>query len=254
MSTESGIRDFRGPDGIWTRNPEAEKRAFEAYARFTSDPGEFWEETLTRPPAWIEHIETSRPNAGHLALQQLEEMGILKHTITQNIDALHERAGTRNLLEYHGNLFKLRCPGCSVRYPRQDYDLARLLETGCLPPRCKSCGGAVKPDVVYFGEPIPTDVAERSMLEALAADVMLVCGTSATVYPFAALPRLAGRAYDVAQTGVVFAGAGKPRAIVIEVNAEPTPLTEEGVSSYFIRGRTGEILPRIAEAVREMRL
>lgn len=250
MSTESGIRDFRGPDGIWTKDPEAEKRAFEAYARFTSEPGAFWEDTLRRPPAWISHIETTQPNPGHQALSELERMGILKWTITQNIDGLHEKAGTKNLLEYHGSLFKLRCPACGVRYQRQDYDLPRLLETGSLPPRCKSCNGAVKPDVVYFGEPIPMDVAEQSMVEALRADVMLVCGTSATVYPFANLPRLAGRAFDRAAGGVVFAEMGSPRATVIEVNFEPTPLTHEGVSSYFIQGKTGEILPRIVDAVK----
>jgi NAD-dependent deacetylase len=245
MSTESGIRDFRGPDGIWTRDPEAEKRAFEAYAKFTSDPRAFWEDTLRRPPGWISHIETAQPNPGHVALHELEKMGILKWTITQNIDGLHEKAGTQNLLEYHGSLFKLRCPACSVRYKREDYDLLRLLETGSLPPSCKSCGAAVKPDVVYFGEPIPVDVAEQSMIEALRADVVLVCGTSATVYPFANLPRLAGRALGRGNDGAIFADMGRPGATLIEVNFEPTPLTEEGVSSYFIQGKTGEILPRI---------
>jgi NAD-dependent deacetylase len=251
MSTESGIRDFRGPDGIWTRDPEAEKRAFEAYAMFSRDPRAFWEDTLKNPPAWISHIETTQPNPGHFALQALEQMGVLGWTITQNIDGLHEKAGTQNLLEYHGSLFKLRCPVCSVRYRREDYDLLHLLETGSLPPSCKSCGAAVKPDVVYFGEPIPTDVAEQSMIEAVRADVVLVCGTSATVYPFANLPRLAGRALERAAGGVVFADMGGPGATVIEVNFEPTPLTEEGVSTYFIQGKTGEILPRIADAVKK---
>jgi len=175
------------------------------------------------------------PNPGHLALAGLEEMGILKCVITQNVDGLHEKAGNKNLLEYHGNLFKMRCTSCMARFRRDEFDLEKLLQEGQLPPRCSKCGGVVKSDGVFFGEPIPRDVAEESLKEAQQCDLMLVCGTSAVVYPFASLPRVAKQRRGV---------------IVIEVNADPTPLTQEGISDYLIQGKTGEVLPGIVEQVR----
>ena len=239
ISTESGIRDYRGPSGVWTKDPEAERRAYQGYQEFMADPKKWWENVLTSPrPVFLGDLEKAMPNAGHYALAELEEMGILKCTITQNVDALHEKAGTKNLLEYHGSVIKLRCVSCGLRFRRGEFDLEKLAQENQLPPRCPKCQGVIKSDGVFFGEPIPSDVANQSLEEAWKCDLMFICGTSAVVYPFASLPRIAR------QRGTV---------TIIEVNAEPTPLTEEGVSDYLIQGKTGEILPRILEEVKKIR-
>jgi len=236
VSTESGIPDFRGPSGIWTKDPEAERRAYEAYSLFLRDPKSFWEDLLSRPSA-LGDLERAQPNPSHYALAELEEMGILKCVITQNVDGLHEKAGSKNVVEFHGSVFKLRCVDCGSRYPRSDFDLLSMKERKQLPPLCKRCGGVLKPDVVYFTEPIPQDVIARSLEEVRKCDVMLVCGTSLVVYPAAELPRLAKRKM--------------PPATVIEVNLEPTSATFDGTSDYFLQGKTGEILPKIVEAVKK---
>jgi len=254
MSTESGIQDFRGPDGIWTKDPEAEKRAYQTYHKFLRNPKEYWEDMLSgRSP--LGNLENIKPNPGHYALVELEGMGILKSVLTQNIDGLHEKAGTKRVLEYHGSVLKLRCPSCGLRFKRDEYDLKGLMLAEQLPPRCIKCGGAIKSDVVHFNEPIPSDVAHESLEEAWKCDLMLVCGTSAVVYPFAQLPRIA-RQRRVEQERKTESGLhfvkNEATTMIIEVNAEPTPLTIEGISDYLIQGRTAEILPKISEAVKEM--
>ena len=229
ISTESGVPDFRGPSGIWTKNPEAERRAYQGYQRFLEDPEHWWEERLASP-SLLGELEKVMPNPGHFALAELERFGILKSVITQNVDALHEKAGTKNLLEYHGSFLKLRCISCGSRFRQDEFDLEELIREKRLPPHCPKCRGIIKTDGVAFGEPIPSDVAHQSLEEAQRCDLMLICGTSAVVYPFASLPRIAKQ---------------KEAVTIIEVNAEPTPLTEEGISDYLIQGKTGEILPRI---------
>jgi len=237
MSTESGIPDFRGPSGIWTKNPEAERRAYQSYQEFLEDPKKWWEERLAGP-SLLGDLAKAMPNPGHHALTELEELGILNCVITQNIDALHEKAGTKNLLEYHGSAVKLRCMSCGLRFRRDEFDLEKLIRENQLPPRCPTCQGVIKSDTVGFGEPIPSDVAHQSLEEAWKCDLMLICGTSAVVYPFANLPRIAKQ---------------RGAAIIIEVNAEPTPLTEERISDYLIQGKTGEILPSLVEEVKRIR-
>lgn len=237
VSTESGIPDFRGPSGIWTRNPEAERRAYEVYSLFLRDPKRFWEEHLSSSSLLESYIEKAQPNPSHLALAELEGMGILKCVITQNIDGLHEKAGSKNVIEFHGSIYKLRCIDCGTRYPKSAFDLIALRDRGELPPLCRLCGGALKPDVVYFTEPIPRDVIARSLEEVRKCDVMLICGSSLVVYPAAELPRLAKRKL--------------PPASIIEVNLEPTSITIEGVSDYFLQGKTGEILPKIVDEVKK---
>jgi len=249
ISTESGIPDFRGPSGVWTKDPEAERRAYETYPRFLEDPKGWWEELLASPRSPIERWKNAKPNPGHYALAELEQMGILKWTITQNIDGLHERAGTKNLLEYHGSALKLRCPGCNLRFSADEFDIEKLRAEDRLPPRCPECGGVMKPDVVYFGEPIPSDVAYRSVEEAGKCDVMLVCGTSAVVYPFASLPRIAAQC----DAEYPYAGERASTVTIIEINAESTALTYDGISSYLIQGNTGEVLPEIVDAVKHIR-
>ncbi len=238
ISTESGIPDFRGPSGVWTRNPDAERRAYRSYDKFLADPKGWWEDRFFGPSV-LGDLEKATPNAGHFALAELEQMDVLKCVITQNVDGLHEKAGTRRLLEYHGSINKLRCVECCQRFHTEEYDLGKLMEEGKLPPVCKSCGGTVKIDTVSFGEPIPSDVARESDAEARRCDMMLICGTSAVVYPFADLPRVARR-------------RGKA-VVIVEINAEPTPLTHEGISDFLVQGKTGEVLPALVEEVKKIR-
>ena len=256
ISTESGIPDFRGPQGVWTKNPEAEKRAYLGYQRFLEDPKGWWQERLSARTSALGELSAVTPNAGHHAIAELEKMGIIKCVITQNVDALHEKAGSKNLYEYHGSYAKLRCVSCNARFRREEFDLEKLLKEDQLPPHCPVCQGIVKGDTVGFGEPIPSDVARHSLEEAWRCDLMLICGTSAVVYPFANLPRIA-RQRTVEQErktqAGIYAVERKPAVRIIEINAEPTPLTHEMISDYIITGKTGEILPRIVEEVKKMR-
>jgi NAD-dependent deacetylase len=254
ISTESGIPDFRGPSGVWTRNPEAERRAYRSYDKFKEDPKAWWEERLTSPSV-LGDLEKAMPNQGHYALAELESMGILKCVITQNVDALHEKAGNKNLLEYHGSILKLRCVSCGSRSRRDEFDLEGLMVENRLPPICPKCGGIIKTDGVAFGEPIPGDVAQQSLGEARKCDLMLICGTSAVVYPFAQLPRFARQRKKEAEreTGTALHALEKPlTATIIEVNAEPTPLTEEAISDYLIEGKTSEILPKLVAEIKRL--
>jgi len=239
ISTESGIPDFRGPQGIWTRNPEAERKAYQSYQKFINDPKRYWEERLSedRDHGWWGELERTQPNSGHYALAKLEKTGILKRILTQNVDGLHLKAGSRKIIEYHGSIFKLRCTSCVSRFKRETIDLRQLKREDKLPPRCPKCGGIIKGDGVSFGEPIPRDVYQQSINEVELCDVMLICGTSAVVTPFANLPRISRR---------------REATIIIEVNLEPTPLTNS-ISDYLIQGKTGELLPKIVETIETIR-
>ena len=255
ISTESGIPDFRGPSGIWIKDPEAERRAYQSYGKFLEDPKGYWEERLCAPTL-LGDLEKAEPNPGHYALAGLEKMGVLKCLITQNIDGLHEKAGSRNIIEFHGSYFKLRCGECGSRFSVKEIDLEKLKKEEKLPPLCK-CGGVIKSDIVHFREPIPADAAKRSQEEAWKCDIMLICGTSAVVYPFAQLPRLARKRMVEKETKTesgLFLVKRVPASTIIEVNAEPTPLTEEGISDYIIQGKTGEILPEILQEVKRIRI
>ncbi|MFC2039243.1 NAD-dependent deacetylase [Chloroflexota bacterium] len=258
MSTESGIPDFRGPDGVWTKHPEAEIQAYEHYGELLRDPKAHWERILQPESVFGELARFGEypPNPGHYALAELEKLGILKILITQNVDGLHQKAGSQNVIEYHGSMVKLRCMSCGSRFDRREFDLERLRREGELPPRCVSCKGVLKYDGVYFREPIPSDVAHRSVEEAWKCDLMLICGTSAVVFPFAQLPRTAReRKTDrerKTETGL-YTVERIPTLTIIEVNGEPTPLTEQKISDYLIQGRTGEILPKMVEEVERIR-
>jgi len=253
ISTESGIPDFRGPSGIWRKDLQAEKKAYQSYEKFLEDPKGYWEDRLSTP-SLLGDLEEAKPNPGHYALAELEKMGILKCLITQNIDGLHEKAGSRNLIEYHGSYFKLRCSKCGSRSGIKEIDLEQLREEEKLPPLCK-CGGVIKSDIVHFKEPIPIDAAKRSQEEAWKCDVMLICGTSAVVYPFAQLPRLAKKHMteeEIKMESGLYLVKQVPFTTIIEVNAEPTPLTEEGISNYLIQGKAGEILPGIVQEAKRL--
>lgn len=258
MSTESGIHDFRGPDGIWTKHPEAEADAYKAYDDLRRNPKQHWENILT-PGSFFslfDEVMKAEPNRGHQALAELEEMGIIKLVITQNVDSLHEKAGSQNVIEYHGGISKLRCMSCGTRYRREEYDLEKLKAEDRLPPQCPRCQGVIKHDGVYFGEAIPADAAQASIEAAMKCDVMLICGTSAVVYPFAQLPRLArerGAGRHLHSEWGLHVPEKRSEVAIIEVNAEATPLTYEGVSDYLIQGRTGEILTSLVEEVRRLK-
>ncbi len=244
MSTESEIPDFRGPKGIWTTNKDAEAKAYQRYELFLNDPRAYWEELLGLRGvygAFHEQIRQAQPNPGHYALAELEALGILKCVITQNIDGLHKKAGSQRVLEYHGSVNAVRCLSCGSRFAREEISLDEL------PPRCQ-CGAVLKDDVVHFKEPIPLDVMTESENEALHCDLMLICGTSAVVYPFANLPRMA-RSHSSGLVPSLGVTGRRTTVKIIEVNADPTPLTHEGISDYLIQGKTGETLPRIVEEV-----
>ena len=225
ISVESGIPPFRGPGGLWTRFGEP---PMDGYQRFLADPKRWWEERLRRLETGelAQTIFKAKPNPGHYALAELERLGVLKTLITQNIDDLHNRAGSRNVLEIHGNIYKLRCLNCLSRFPLEGFDLSEL------PPRCPNCGGLVKSDTVMFGEPIPSDVLNRCLEEAGKSDCMLVIGTSAVVYPAAGLPLI------VKRNG----GA------LIEVNPNETELSP--LCDVIIRASSGRALPRLVEEVK----
>ncbi|HZP41554.1 MAG TPA: Sir2 family NAD-dependent protein deacetylase [Candidatus Binatia bacterium] len=229
LSVESGIPPFRGPGGLWTRHGEP---PMNGYQRFLEDPRKAWEDRLNPSgpmrELW-EALAAARPNPAHLALVALEELGVLKCTITQNVDDLHRAAGTRELLEVHGNATLIRCIACVARYPREAIDFAEL------PPRCPRCQGILKSDTVSFGEPIPPDVLERCFVESERADCMLVAGTSATVYPAAQFP------IAIQQRG----------GDLVEVNTYDSEITP--LCRVALRGPAGEMLPRLVERVRALR-
>lgn len=228
VSVESGIRPFRGPGGLWTEHGEP---PMVGYQRFLADPKGAWERTIKREGylrEMYEAFETAKPNPGHYALADLERIRVLKYLITQNVDNFHRASGNKNVAEIHGNALLLRCINCSARYNREEIPLS--LER--LPPHCPRCGGIVKNDGVYFGEPIPPDVLDTCEEEVSKCDCMLLAGTSGFVYPAAGFP------HKVKMRG----------GSLIEVGPYGTDLTY--VCNVVLRGRSGEVLPRLADRVK----
>jgi NAD-dependent deacetylase len=228
LSVESGIPPFRGPGGLWTKYGEP---PLDGYQRFLRDPRVAWLERLSPRESWAvalhETLTRARPNAGHFAFVELEKLGRCDALITQNIDDLHRQAGSRNLLEIHGNHRLLRCIACTRRFAEGEIEI----DERTLPPLCPACGGIVKGDTVHFGEPIPPDVL-RGCFEAVeAADCMIVAGTSATVYPAAEFP------FEVLRRG----GA------VVEVNPCESELS--AAATVSLRGPGGAVLARLASEV-----
>ncbi len=226
LSRESGIPTFRGEGGLWTRFGEPPMNQYE---RFSADPRGWWLQRLqerARPSEFTEAISAARPNPGHLALAALEQLGVLKHIITQNVDNLHQQAGSVAVTEIHGNRTLLRCIGCGRREP------ARELTEEEVPPLCAVCGDIVKSDTVMFGEPIPVQALRTCEQQAQWCDVMIVVGTSGTVYPAAGYP-----------LQVLRAGGA-----LIEVNVEETPFTP--YAAAVLHGPSGELLPKVVERVR----
>ena len=228
LSVESGIPPFRGPGGLWTKHGEP---PLDGYQRFLRDPRRAWQERLSPSEGWAvalhETLAQARPNAGHLAFARLEKLGRCDALITQNVDDLHRQAGSRNLLEIHGNHRLLRCIGCMRRFAEGEL----AIDPQELPPRCPDCSGIVKGDTVHFGEPIPPDVL-RGCFEAVErADCMLVAGTSATVFPAAEFP------FEVLRRG----------GSVIEINPYESELTP--MATLSLRGPGGAVLAQLAAEV-----
>src|SRR5258707_11836851 len=222
ISTDSGIPDFRGPQGVWTKNPMAEKLSNIHY--YMADPE-------VRKASWKARMDhtawSAKPNAGHLALAALERQGKLHALITQNIDELHQLAGNspQKVIEVHGTMRRFMCWGCGMRGPMQL--VLERVRAGEPDPRCRDCGGILKSDTVSFGQQLVPEVIDRAMQAAGEADFFLAVGTSLQVYPVAG-------AVDLARS----AGAR-----VVIVNAQPAPF--DSVADAGFHGSISEILPAI---------
>jgi NAD-dependent deacetylase len=222
ISTDSGIPDFRGPRGVWTLNPKTERMSDIRY--YMSDPevrALSWQSRLAHP------VWSARPNAGHLALAALERQGKLHALVTQNIDGLHQRAGNRAslVIEVHGNLHSAVCLECGWRGPMQA--VLDRVRAGEVDPPCESCGGILKSDTISFGQPLVPDLIERAMAAATEADCLLAVGSSLQVYPVAAMVPTAKRA----------------GAVVIIVNAQPTPFDD--IADVRIADSISDVLPQL---------
>src|SRR5688572_1905607 len=222
ISTESGVPDFRGPQGLWTKNPKAEKLSNIHY--YMSDPEVrklAWQQRLDHP-AW-----QAQPNSGHRALAALERAGRLHALITQNIDGLHQKAGnsTDKVIEVHGTVHEYVCMSCNRRGPMQV--VLERVRGGEEDPPCRECGGILKSATISFGQSLVPELIDRAMRAAAEADVMLAVGSTLQVYPVAAaVPR---------------AQAAGARIVII--NAEPTGFDE--IADAVIQQRIGEVLPAI---------
>jgi NAD-dependent deacetylase len=216
VSAESGLATFRGPGGLWEGREPTELATPQAFA---ADPSTVW-----RFYAWRRaQAAAARPNPAHEALAALERRSEAFTLVTQNVDGLHERCGSSNVLRLHGSLWRLRCTGEGTERDDLRADL------GPLPPRC-DCGAMLRPGVVWFGEGLPPDILEQSMRAARGAALALVVGTSSLVYPAAELPRIARAA----------------GAYVVEVNPETTPLS--AAVDERLSGPAGLVLPALLEA------
>jgi NAD-dependent deacetylase len=225
ISTESGIPDFRGPQGVWTRDPQAEKMA--TIQHYMADPDvrkRAWQSRL-QSPAW-----TAEPNAGHRAIVVLERRGKLHTLITQNVDGLHAKAGSdpARIVEIHGTMREVVCMACNERAP-MERALARV-RAGEADPACRTCGGILKSATISFGQALVREDLMRAQRAAEACDLILAVGTTLAVFPIA---------------GVVPA-AKEAGARAIIVNAEATAMDD--LADVVLRGSIGEILPRLVGA------
>jgi len=217
ISVESGIPPFRGKGGIWEKFDPMEFAHIDA---FMKDPAKVWNVLIKEMK---ELVDTAVPNDGHLGLARLEELGILKTVITQNVDGLHQKAGNTDVIEFHGNFAWLKCMTCDKRVETNSVSMSQI------PPRCE-CGGILRPECIFFGEMIQSNHLLRSRQVASRCDIMLVIGTSAIVQPASFMPVISK------QSG----------AKVIEINPGKTPLTGN-ISDYLIMGKAGPVMKQIIE-------
>ena len=219
ISVESGIPPFRGKGGLWEKFDPMEVAHINS---FMKNPEKVWRLLISEMK---DLLVSAKPNPAHLGLARLEELGILKTVITQNIDGLHQMAGNKDVIEFHGSFAWLRCLDCGSRARTVEIDISQM------PPRC-DCGGIYRPECVFFGETIPMQDLDRSQIAASTCDLMLVVGTSAIVQPAAFMPVIAK------QSG----------ATVIEINPEPTPLTGT-TSTLLVPGKAGKTMKEITAEV-----
>ena len=216
ISAESGVPTFRGDDGIWKKFKAEELASFDAFIR---NPDLVWE--------WYKHrkqiIASVQPNAAHFALAEMEQRHKRVVVVTQNIDNLHRRAGSRTVYELHGNIDRNYCIACGTGASNEE--ILRQEHA----PRCVSCNGLIRPDVVWFGELLPVDVWNTSVEATEQADVFFSIGTTAIVYPAASLPTI----------------AKKTGAYLVEINIERTDLSRE--ADEVLIGKAGEILPQLLQ-------
>ncbi len=215
ISVESGIPPFRGENGLWNRYDTK----YLEIDFFLSHPGESWQKIKE---IFYEFFGKTQPNDAHRALARMEEHGMVRGVITQNIDNLHQEAGSRTVYEFHGNYQKLVCLSCFKSYKAREIDL------NVLPPRCERCQGVLKPDFILFGEAIPEPARTLSFDEAEKADVFLIIGSTGEVMPAASIPPLAR------QNG----------AAIVEVNVEPSNYTAS-ISDVFLQGKATEIMQKL---------
>jgi NAD-dependent deacetylase len=227
ISTESGIPDFRSPGGLWTRVDPGEF----SIDRFLQNPARFWKLHWDLKVSGDFDMSSAKPNPAHYALAKMEQMGILKCIITQNVDNLHQKAGSVEVVEFHGNMLRAVCMKCREVEPIEDVE-ARISSGEEDVPRCKKCLGVLKPDAVFFGEAIPSKALMVSQVQSQKCDVLLVVGTSLQVFPAAQIP--------------ITVKLKNPPAKVIEVNREPSALHQR-VSDVMVMGSAGEILSRLME-------
>jgi len=219
VSKESGVATWReAQTGIWARHRPEDLATPEA---FEADPELVWK--------WYVHLrelmEEAQPNPGHHALVELAGYFEDFCLITQNIDSLHHRAGSKDVVELHGSLARTKC------YP-ENRVVEEWQDDGRIPPRCPHCGGMLRPDIVWFGEQLPADAIDRAYEVARSCDVFFSVGTSSLVYPAADLP------FQALRRG----------ALVVEVNPDATPLSDQ--ADFVLRGPSGEILPQVVEALK----
>ena len=225
ISTESGIPDFRGPQGVWTRDPQAEKMA--TLQHYVADPEvrrRAWQNRLDSP-TW-----TAEPNAGHRALVVLERRGTLHTLITQNVDGLHQKAGSdpARIVEIHGTMREVVCLSCGER-AAMERALARV-RAGEADPPCRSCGGILKSATISFGQGLVREDLARAQQAAEASDLLLAIGSTLSVFPIAGVVPVAKEA----------------GARVVIVNAQPTAMDD--LADAVLRGAIGQILPRLVAA------
>ncbi len=221
ISVESGIPHFRGSQGLWEKYDPMEYATIEA---FRSNPYKIW--TMLRELSDL--VSGAKPNPGHFGLVELELIGKLSSVVTQNVDGLHQAAGSSSVIEFHGNGRNLVCISCRRRYSREE------IPPELFPPMC-ACLNILKPDVVFFGEMIPMHALLAAQSEVQDCDVMLVVGTSAEVEPAASLP------FKAKANG----------AIIVEVNPEPTQLSHT-VADITIHASASLVMPAIAEKVKQL--
>ena len=221
VSTESGIPDFRSPSGLWATFDPLEYGSIEA---FRADPLKVW--SFYKPR--VAMLTEAEPNPAHVALAELERRGFVEAVVTQNIDLLHGRAGSKEVVEVHGSIRTATCPGCGERYPLEQ--VLELLDDADA-PACPACGAILKPDVVFFGELLPPEAIERAYELSRRTRLLLVVGSALEVYPIAGLPE---------ET----LAAGGALAIV---NHGRTPY--DGRAVLRVGGSAGEILPAVAAAL-----